>query len=69
MPGVTSKEKFRLQLKRKNIPESNSLRLNYLVNTDNEDVAGLWCAVTKYVATSTHYDCDIGLSAGFTIIF
>lgn len=61
--------KFRLQLSREDIAVTNRLRFGFMVNTDKEYLAGLRYILTKYFALSTHYDSDMGLSAGFTFTY
>jgi hypothetical protein len=40
-----------------------------MINTDKEYMAGFRYIVTKYISLSTHYDSDMGLGAGITIIY
>ncbi|MEJ0102106.1 MAG: multicopper oxidase domain-containing protein [Bacteroidota bacterium] len=61
--------KARVQLMREDVPVSKRLRLNFMVNTDKEYMAGLNYVVTKYFRLSTHYDSDMGLGAGITIVY
>jgi len=61
--------KARFQLSREDIPVAKRLRLNFMVNTDREYMAGMRYIVTKYFAVSSHYDSDMGLGAGLTIIY
>ncbi|HRO46613.1 multicopper oxidase domain-containing protein [Agriterribacter sp.] len=61
--------KFRFQLGREDIPLTNRLRLNMMWNTDKEYAAGLRYIVKKWFALSTHYDSDMGLGAGVTLIY
>ena len=61
--------KFRFQLGREDIPLTNRLRGNLMWNTDKEYAAGLRYVVQKWLALSTHYDSDMGLGAGITIIY
>lgn len=61
--------KVRLQVSREDIPVAKRLRLNFMVNTDREYMTGLRYIVTKYIAVSSHYDSDMGLGAGLTIIY
>ncbi|KAA9340128.1 multicopper oxidase domain-containing protein [Adhaeribacter soli] len=66
---VDSKGKFRLQLRREDIPLTSRLRLNLMANTDKEYMAGLRYIVTKYFSLSTHYDSDMKYGAGVTITY
>ena len=61
--------KFRFQLSREDIPLSSRLRLNFMGNTDKEYTAGLRYIIRKWFALSTHYDSDMGLGAGITLIY
>jgi hypothetical protein len=57
----------RLQLMREDIPVSKRLRMNFMLNTDKEYMAGFKYIVGKNFAISTHYDSDMGFGAGFTL--
>ncbi|MEI9956328.1 MAG: hypothetical protein WDM90_08515 [Ferruginibacter sp.] len=61
--------KLRFQLMREDVPVSQRLRFNFMVNTDKEYMVGLRYAVTKYFSVSSHYDSDMGLGAGITITY
>ena len=61
--------KFRFQLSREDVPLSNRLRFNFMVNTDKEYAAGFRYIITKWFSLSTHYDSDMGLGAGITITY
>ena len=61
--------KFRFQLSREDIPITNRLRFNLMINTDKEYAAGFRYILTKYFSLSTHYDSDMGLGAGITITY
>ena len=61
--------KFLFQLGREDVPVSNRLRFNFEVNTDKEYTVGLKYILRKWFALSTHYDSDMGLGAGVTIIY
>ena len=58
---------FRIQIGREDIAVTNRLRLNFMVNSDREYMAGFWYILTKYFALSTHYDSDMGFGAGVTL--
>lgn len=66
---VDSDGKFRFQLSREDIPITRRLRLNLMINTDKEYMAGFRYIVTKYFSLSTHYDSDMGLGAGATFTY
>ena len=66
---LDSKGKLRFQLKREDIPVTSRLRLNMMVNTDREYMAGLRYGLTRYFSLSTHYDSDMGYAAGVTITY
>lgn len=66
---IDAKGKFRFQLGREDVPVSNRLRFNFMVNTDKEYAAGFRYILRKWLALSTHYDSDMGLGAGITIIY
>jgi len=66
---LDSKGKFRMQLKREDIPVTSRLRLNIMGNTDKEYMAGLRYVLTKYVSLSTHYDSDMGYGGGLTLTY
>lgn len=66
---VDSDGKFRFQLGREDIPLTNRLRLNFMLNTDREYMLGGRYILTKYLSLSSHYDSDMGLGGGLTIIY
>jgi CopA family copper-resistance protein len=66
---VDGNGKFRFQLSRDDIAAAPRLRFSWMINTDKEYMAGLRYIVTKYFSLSTHYDSDMGLGAGITIIY
>jgi CopA family copper-resistance protein len=61
--------KFRFQFSREDIPVTNRLRFNMMINTDKEYAAGFRYILTKYFSLSTHYDSDMGLGAGITLTY
>ncbi len=61
--------KFRFQLMREDIPITKRLRLNVMVNSDWEYMAGFKYILNKNIALSTHYDVDMGFGAGFTFTY
>jgi hypothetical protein len=60
---------FLIQLKREDIAITKRLRMNLMVNSDKEYMAGFRYIATKYISISTHYDSDMGLGAGLTITY
>lgn len=66
---IDTKGKFRFQLGREDVPLTSRLRFNFMANTDKEYMTGFRYIVTKYVSLSTHYDSDMGVGAGLTIIY
>ena len=40
-----------------------------MVNTDKEYAAGFEYIVTKWFSLSTHYDSDMGLGVGITLVY
>ncbi len=66
---VDTDGKFRFQLGREDVPIAKRLRFNFMVNSDKEYMAGFRYILTKYFALSTHYDSDMGLGAGITLIY
>lgn len=61
--------KFRFQLGREDVPVTNRLRFNMMINTDKEYMAGFRYIATKYISLSSHYDSDMGLGVGLTITY
>ncbi len=66
---VDSDGKLRFQLGREDIPLTSRLRLNMVGNTDKEYTAGFRYIVNKTFSLSTHYDSDMGLGGGLTLIY
>ena len=58
---------IRLQLERMDIPVTRRLRMNLMVNSDQEYMAGLRYIVTRWASLSTHYDSDMGMGFGATL--
>lgn len=67
--SVDHKGNVRFQLLREDIPVSKRLRMNFMVNTDREYMAGLRYVLTKYFSLSTHYDSDMGYGGGITLTY
>ncbi|HEY9195038.1 MAG TPA: multicopper oxidase domain-containing protein, partial [Mucilaginibacter sp.] len=61
--------KLRFQLGRDDIPLTSRLRFTIMGNTDKEYAAGFRYIMSKYFSLSTHYDSDMGLGAGLTLIY
>jgi CopA family copper-resistance protein len=66
---VDGNGKFRFQLGREDVPLTSRLRFSIMVNTDKEYSGGFRYVVTKYFSLSTHYDSDMGLGGGVTVIY
>lgn len=67
--SIDSEGKLRFQLRREDIPVSKRLRFNFTANTDREYMFGFRYIVNKYFNLSTHFDSDMGLGAGITIVY
>jgi FtsP/CotA-like multicopper oxidase with cupredoxin domain len=61
--------KFRFQLGRDDIPITSRLRFSLMGNTDKEYAAGFRYVTSKYLSFSGHYDSDMGLGAGISVIY
>lgn len=66
---IDSDGKLRLQFMREDLPVTNRLRLNLMYNSDFEYMAGLKYILDKNFALSVHYDSDMGLGGGLTLIY
>jgi FtsP/CotA-like multicopper oxidase with cupredoxin domain len=66
---VFSDGNVRFQLKREDIPLSSRLRWAFMINTDKEYMTGFKYIVTRHLAFSTHYDSDMGIGFGTTLIY
>ncbi len=66
---IDGNAKLRFQLSREDIPVTNRLRYNMMLNTDKEYMAGFRYILTKYISLSTHYDSDMGLGGGITLTY
>ena len=66
---IDVKGKLRFQLSREDVPVTNRLRFNFMINTDKEYTGGLKYILRKWLALSTHYDSDMGWGAGATVIY
>ncbi len=60
---------IRLQLMREDIPLTPRLRWAFMVNSDKEYMTGFQYIVTRNIALSTHYDSDMGIGFGATILY
>ncbi len=67
--SVDSEGKLRFQLRREDIPVSKRLRFNFSANTDKEYMFGFRYILSKYFNLSTHFDSDMGLGAGITLVY
>lgn len=61
--------KFRIQLGREDLPITNRLRFNIMINTDKEYMAGFRFITSKYLSLSSHYDSDMGPGVGVTFTY
>ncbi|HLP33810.1 MAG TPA: multicopper oxidase domain-containing protein, partial [Bacteroidia bacterium] len=59
----------RFQLMREDIPVSKRLRMSFMANTDTEYMIGLRYITTRNMAISSHYDSDMGLGVGVTLMY
>jgi Multicopper oxidase len=66
---IDSDGKIRVQLGREDIPITNRLRLNIVLNTDKEYTIGGRYILIKYLSLSAHYDSDRGAGGGLTITY
>jgi len=60
---------FRFQLMREDIPLTNRLRFDFMVNTDLEFMTMWRYILTKNLAATAHYDSDMGWGAGVTLTY
>jgi len=60
---------FRFQLMREDIPLTDRLRFDFMVNTDLEYMTMWRYIVTKNLAATAHYDSDMGWGAGITFSY
>lgn len=60
---------FRFQLMREDIPLTDRLRFDFMVNTDLEYMTMWRYIITKNLAASAHYDSDMGWGAGITVSY
>jgi CopA family copper-resistance protein len=56
-----------LQLKREDIPITKRLRMNLMLNSDKEYMAGFRYILNKNAGITTHYDSDMGLGFGINL--
>jgi CopA family copper-resistance protein len=61
--------KLRFQLSRDDIPLTSRLRFTIMGNTDKEYAAGFRYIFTKHFSLSSHYDSDMGLGGGLTLMY
>ncbi len=59
--------KIRLQFSRENIAVTPRIRFSWMLNTDNEYMAGFRYILGKNISVSTHYDSDMGWGIGVTL--
>ena len=60
--------KLRFQLSREDVPDYQTFAFNMMGNTDKEYMVGFRYIISKWFALSTHYDSDMGLGAGITLL-
>ncbi|MFA6082717.1 multicopper oxidase domain-containing protein [Mucilaginibacter sp.] len=61
--------KLRFQLGREDIPLTSRLRWTLVGNTDKEYSTGLRYIINENFSISSHYDSDMGLGGGLTLIY
>ena len=66
---VDTDRKLRLQLMREDLPLSKRLRANLMWNSDKEYMVGLRYVLNPLFSLSAHYDSDMGLGAGLTLVY
>ena len=64
---LDSKGKIRLQFGREDVPLTSRLRMDFMVNSDREYMAGIRYVISKYFALSTHYDSDMKWGVGIRL--
>ncbi|MCT3897222.1 multicopper oxidase domain-containing protein [Elizabethkingia anophelis] len=67
--SIDQNGKVRLVLQREDIPITPRIRGNFMVNTDREYRLGLSYILQKWLQVSSHYDSDMGWSAGLTFVY
>ncbi|WP_407482034.1 multicopper oxidase domain-containing protein [Elizabethkingia meningoseptica] len=67
--SIDQNGKVRLQLQREDIPLSPRIRGSFMVNTDKEYRVGVSYILQKWLQLSSHYDSDMGWSAGLTLLY
>jgi FtsP/CotA-like multicopper oxidase with cupredoxin domain len=60
---------FRFQLMREDIPLTDRLRFDFMVNTDLEYMTMWRYILTKNLAATVHYDSDMGWGVGATVSY
>jgi FtsP/CotA-like multicopper oxidase with cupredoxin domain len=66
---IDSDGMLRLQLMREDLPLSKRFRLNLMGNSDKEYMAGIRYVLNQSFSISAHYDSDMGLGAGITVVY
>lgn len=61
--------KVRLQLMREDIPISKRLRAGFMVNTDKEYMGDISYVLNRNMSIRTHYDSDMGVGLGLTLMY
>jgi len=60
---------IRFQLSKEDIALTNRMRMNWMVNTDQEYLVGLKYILTKNISLTANYDSDFGVGGGITITY
>ena len=66
---VDTRGKFRLELRREDLPLTTRTRIDFRWNTDKEFGINAKYIVAKYLAVSANYDNEFGWGAGVSIIY
>jgi CopA family copper-resistance protein len=61
--------KLRFQLSREDVPVTSRLRFTFMGNTDREYALGFRYIFTRNFSLSSHYDSDMGLGGGLTLVY
>ena len=60
---------IRFQLEREDIPLTKRLRGAFMINTDKEYMAGVSYIFNKNISTRVHYDSDMGIGVGLSLLY
>ncbi len=64
---IDSDGQLRMQLMREDVPISKRLRFGFMMNSDNEYMAGFRYIAGRNISFTTHYDSDMGFGAGLQL--